>query len=415
MSQLHKQHVVIVDPLSGGQFLVDEFNSRGISCVAVLSCDVPECLVSSFKSEKYVEVINYSQNFDELTSALKKYKPKGIMIGVETGLALMDRLAEYFGLPGNNPQTSDTRRDKYLMQETIRNSGLKAVEQCKVNNIEKARYWLANYNKYPVIVKPAESAASDSVYFCDSSDDAIAAVKKILSTKNIFGFTNFHALIQEYLEGDEWVVDTVSCDGECKVTNITKYSKTRTTQGKWIYKHSAFLSPNKETQGDLIQYAKKIIKALGIEFGSAHVEIIDTECGPILVEVNARMHGGDAVVVLKDYAPFTQLDLSVDSFVAPEAFAVKAKQEVDYSHHVVAHFLISKISGEVHNVMEGQRLREIGSYVSDHMPSVGDKLKVTDNLTSAPGYIWLANLEFDSLKDDQKILRDLEEQGLIYS
>ena len=220
---------------------------------------------------------------------------------------------------------------------------------------------------------------------------------------------------QEFLDGQEWVVDTVSCDGECLVTNVTKYKKLPNAQGKTVYRHSAFLTPDMEAHGELIRYAQAVIEALGIRLGAAHVELIDTARGPVLVEVNARMHGGDAVAVLRDYAPFTQLELSVDSHIAPDAFKRKAAQSMVYSRHVIAHFLISRMAGEVRQVMDKRHLAEIASYAGDHMPHLGDKLVVTDSLTSAPGYIWLASENATDLQNDQNTLVAWEETGLLYS
>ena len=51
------------------------------------------------------------------------------------------------------------------------------------------------------------------------------AFGKLEGTKNILGLDNYAVLCQEYLEGDEWVVDTVSRAGEHKVVALWKYDK----------------------------------------------------------------------------------------------------------------------------------------------------------------------------------------------
>jgi biotin carboxylase len=415
MNQQKSQHAILVDPFSSGQFLVDEFNRRGIPCVAVLSNGKPAALGGSFRPEKYAAVIEYGNDMAALVATVREFNPLCVMMGLETGVALMDRLAADLGLPGNDPHTSGMRRDKYLMQEAIRAEGLRAVEQCKVDHVDQARAWLEKHGRYPVVVKPAESAGSDNINMCKTIDEALAAVLHVLGSVNLFGAANSHALVQEYLDGQEWVVDTVSCEGECFVTNVTKYKKVHTPEEKLVYRHSAFLAPDPEAHGELISYAKNVATALGIDFGAAHIELIATARGPVLVEVNARMHGGDAVTVLKDYATFTQLELSVDANIAPDDFRRKAQLEVTYSHHVIAHFLISRLVGKVNNVMAKPQLGKIDSYAGDHMPGLGETLRITDSLTSAPGYIWLANVGLDALNADQDTLIEWEQQGLLYS
>jgi len=411
----HTPHAIVLDPFSSGRFLVDEFARRGIASVAVLSSGIPALFASSFAPEKYAAVIDACDGVDALAADLAGFHPCCVMTGLETGIALMDELAARFGLPGNDPASSTMRRDKYLMQETIRTQGLRAVAQCKVERSDEALDWLDAHGRYPVIVKPAASAGSDNIHLCTTRDEALAAVHQVLEANNLFGAPNTHALVQEFLDGQEWVVDTVSCDGECLVTNVTKYKKLPNAQGKTVYRHSAFLTPDMEAHGELIRYAQAVIEALGIRLGAAHVELIDTARGPVLVEVNARMHGGDAVAVLRDYAPFTQLELSVDSHIAPDAFKRKAAQSMVYSRHVIAHFLISRMAGEVRQVMDKRHLAEIASYAGDHMPHLGDKLVVTDSLTSAPGYIWLASENPTDLQNDQNTLVAWEETGLLYS
>lgn len=411
----HTSHAIVIDPFSSGRFLVDEFARRGIASVAVMSSGIPAHFASSFEPEKYAAVIDACDGVDALAADLAGFRPCCVMTGLETGIALMDELAARFGLPGNDPASSTIRRDKYLMQETIRAQGLRAVAQCKVERSDEALAWLDARDRYPVIVKPAASAGSDNIHLCATRDEALAAVRKVLDANNLFGAPNTHALVQEFLDGQEWVVDTVSCDGECLVTNVTKYKKLPNAQGKTVYRHSAFLTPDMHAHGELIRYAQSVIEALGIGLGAAHVELIDTARGPVLVEVNARMHGGDAVAVLRDYAPFTQLELSVDSHIAPVEFKRKAAQSMVYSRHVIAHFLISRMAGEVRQVMDKRHLAEIASYAGDHMPHLGDKLVVTDSLTSAPGYIWLASENPTDLQNDQNTLVAWEETGLLYS
>ncbi|MEO8153329.1 MAG: ATP-grasp domain-containing protein [Rhizobacter sp.] len=408
-------HAIVLDPFSSGRFLADEFARRGIRSVAVLSGDIPALFAASFEPKKYAAVIKAGDPLDELVAALAPFNPCCVMTGLETGIELMDALAARFRLPGNDPATSAVRRDKYLMQETIRAQGLRAVAQCKVERVEQAEGWLDDHGRYPVVVKPAASAGSDNINLCANRQEALAAVARVLRANNLFGAPNTHALVQEYLDGPEWVVDTVSCDGDCLVNNVTKYKKLPNAAGKTVYRHSAFLTPDMAEHGELIRYTQAVVASLGIARGAAHVELIVTAQGPVLVEVNARMHGGDAVDVLRDYAPYTQLQLSVDAHIAPDEFKRKAERSMVYSRHVVAHFLISRIAGEVRQVMDKARLAQIASVVGDHLPHPGDKLVVTDSLTSAPGYLWLANESQTALQSDQSTLVEWEEEGLLYS
>ncbi len=63
------------------------------------------------------------------------------------------------------------------------------------------------------VVKPVEGAGSDGVSICDSADEVRAAFARLEGTKNVLGITCYQVLLQEYLKGDEYVVDTVSRNG----------------------------------------------------------------------------------------------------------------------------------------------------------------------------------------------------------
>jgi biotin carboxylase len=408
------EHAIVVDPIASGRFLADEFKTRGIDCIAVLSAPVPSNFESTYFPENFKKLIVFDGDFEALRARLSELKPVCVMAGLETGIELMDRLASKLGLPGNDPQTSLLRRDKFEMQAALSAKCLRSIRQGRVDSVEAAREWLPTHAARPIIVKPAASAGSDNVYLCHTLDESLSAVGEILGATNLLGQINRYALLQEYLEGREWVVDTVSCNGRHVVTNVARYLKLTTDCSRVIYRHSEFMSPAKDEFRELIEYATGVNDAVGVRYGAAHHEIIWTKGGPTLVEVNARMHGGDATKALRCCHPVSQLDLAVDAYIAPDAFAEKAKQPFRFSRHLIAHFLISESSGSVSSVASEATLRTIPSYMSASLPKVGASITKTVSLTTAPGYIWLVNEDEAALWRDQQLLMEMERDGRLY-
>lgn len=78
---------------------------------------------------------------------------------------------------------------------------------------------------FKAVVKPVEGAGSDGVFICNSPDEVRSAYGSLEGTKNVLGLTNYSVLLQEYLKGDEYVVDTVSRSGVHKCVAIWKYDK----------------------------------------------------------------------------------------------------------------------------------------------------------------------------------------------
>ena len=78
---------------------------------------------------------------------------------------------------------------------------------------------------FKAVVKPCEGAGSDGVTICNSKQEVRDAFLKLDGTRNVLGLTTYEVLVQEYLVGDEYVVDTVSRDGVHKCVAIWKYDK----------------------------------------------------------------------------------------------------------------------------------------------------------------------------------------------
>jgi carbamoylphosphate synthase large subunit len=409
------QYAIIVDPVSSGKYLPDEFASRGISCLAVLSNPVPAEFQCGFAPQKYAEVILFDGDLAALAARLATFSPICVMVGLETGLDLMDKLAAKLGLPGNDPATSSMRRDKYEMHAALQRSHVRAAKQHRADNLTSAETWLTAHQAWPVVVKPSNSAGSDNVSVCDTLEQSLHAVAEILAAKNLFGEQNDCAVLQEYLDGREWVVDTVSCAGQHVVTNVTRYLKSVTDDAKVVYRHSEFMSPANPEFQELIAYALSVNDALGVRYGAAHLEIIMTANGPTLVELNGRMHGCDAIKALGWCYQVTQLDLSVDAYIDPAAFARKARQEFKNEKFMIAHYLIAPAAGTVVSVVDAATLRSIGSYKSHCLPSVGKVIQKTVSLTTSPGNIWLLNDDEEALMADQKKLIEMEQTGSLYS
>lgn len=409
------KYAVIVDPVGNGKFLPDEFSSRGIKSIAILSRAVPRDLQCGYAPEKFEEVINFDGNFDKIVTFLEKFSPLCVMIGHEIGIELGDSLAHRLGLPGNNPATSLERRDKFSMHARLQEANIRSMRQARITSVEAAQKWARSENSWPLVVKPSDSTASDDVYICTNVEQVIDNVGKILNSVNMLGGTNTSVVLQEFLEGREWVVDTVSCEGHHVVTNVSRYSKSILADGSIVYRHAEFLCPSNLEYAELIEYALNVNDALGVSYGAAHLEIIVTDKGPTLVEINARMHGCDAVKALQWCYPITQVDLSVDAFIDSDAFERKSHIELKNKKYMLALYLVAKNSGTVTNVISLEKLMQIKSYKMHSLPSSGKRVRKTVSLMTSPGNIWLLSDNADALWEDEHKIMEMISKGELLS
>ena len=181
------------------------------------------------------------------------------------------------------------------MGETIRKAGVRAVKQTIETQWRGVEDFLVEWNPTPfkVIVKPNQSAGSDDVFLCNSVAEVKAGFDKINGAINGLGVRNEGVLIQEFLEGKEYVVDSVSRDGVAKVTAIWEYDK-RHVNGQFnVYFGMKIMCVDSPVMQSLVDYQQSVLDSVGLAHGPAHAEIMLTATGPCLVEVGSRTHGGE--------------------------------------------------------------------------------------------------------------------------
>jgi biotin carboxylase len=181
---------------------------------------------------------------------------------------LADQLSERMGLITNGTALSEARRNKFVMGETVRAAGVRAVKQLRATTWGEINDWISDWNPSPfkIIVKPMDSAGSDDVTLCLSITDVQNAFGNIMGKINGLGLVNKAVLVQEYLEGQEYVVDMVSKDGQHKVAALWAYDRRPANGAHFVCFGQRLLTADDENCTALIEYMKKVVTALGIRF-----------------------------------------------------------------------------------------------------------------------------------------------------
>ncbi|MEJ1267035.1 ATP-grasp domain-containing protein [Pantoea ananatis] len=115
----------------------------------------------------------------------------------------------------------------------------------------------------------------------------------IVGKKNIFSEINQEVVAQEYLCGTEYVVNTVSCQGKHRVTDIWKTTRVSVNEFLDMGDSIQIMPRQGEVQDILVSYALQVLDAMNIQYGPGHMEIKMCNDGPCLVEIGARIAGGD--------------------------------------------------------------------------------------------------------------------------
>ena len=265
--------VGVVDPFSTGAIIASLLYEQGYKVVAIYSANLEQLgnlqnLVPLGLKLTFEAVLGFS-NVDDMLKSLKDLPAPVIALiaGAETGVELADQLSERMGLTTNGTALSEARRNKYVMGETIRAAGIRAVKQLRATTWGEISSWITEWNPMPfkVIVKPMDSAGSDDVTLCQTLDAVQAAFNSIMGKVNGLGLVNKAVLVQEYLEGQEYVVDMVSRDGEHKVAAIWAYDRRPVNGAHFVCFGQRFHKLNDKFCPELVAYMKKVVTALGIK------------------------------------------------------------------------------------------------------------------------------------------------------
>ena len=264
--------VGVVDPFSTGAIIASLLYEQGYKVVAIYSANLEQLgnlqnLVPLGLKLTFEAVLGFS-NVEDMLVSLKAlpYPVIALIAGAETGVELADQLSERMGLITNGTALSEARRNKFVMGETIRAAGIRAVKQLRATTWGEINQWITEWNPMPfkVIVKPMDSAGSDDVTLCQSIVDVQNAFGNIMGKTNGLGLVNKAVLVQEYLEGQEYVVDMVSRDGEHKVAAIWAYDRRPANGAHFVCHGQRLLMDKDDLCPELVAYMKKVVTALGI-------------------------------------------------------------------------------------------------------------------------------------------------------
>ena len=404
----------VVDGYSTGRFLPVELKKYGIDCVHIQTTkDIPQFFQASFHPNNFIDNIIHEGDVEKTLLKLSKYNIAFVIPGCDLGVELADILSEKLGLPSNATEYSRARRDKFEMGEAVRDFGVRAVNQIKSANLEEILLWVKQLGKWPVVLKPVSSVCTDNVIFCDREDDLFAAFERIIGDINVCGITNNEVLAQEFLSGTEYIVNTVSLEGEHYISDIWQYRKRDMPGYSKIYDTLEAKPFNGKVQKELGNYIKQVLDALRIQYGACHSEVMITNNGPVLIEANARLMGVIIPEVVSRAMQSNHVELTVKSYVEPDNFKLIINKPLSLQKNLLIVMLISEVEGKIQSISQIDKIKTLPSFCDMHLSIKKDELiKKTIDLSSSPGYIFLVHENPEVIQEDYQTIRKLENNGL---
>lgn len=243
-----------------------------------------------FKYVDYCEFIS-TNDIEEVLLAAKKHNIDGIMtLASDMPMRTVAVVANELDLVGVSIDTALKATNKGYMRECLKNNNIPIPNYYRVFEKEEYLQVLNDFDE-KCILKPADNSGSRGIYLLDDLMD-------IESVNEAFNYSKKYSksgeiLVEEYMEGPEVSVETISINGECYVIQIT--DKLTTGAPHFIeLGHSQPTMHSKKIVEEIEKLTINAVNAIGIENGPAHTEIKITKDGPKIVELGARL-GGDNI------------------------------------------------------------------------------------------------------------------------
>ena len=303
-----KKVLAIIGSHEGQQFFIEKAKEMGVEthCFAwdkgihSLCKDIADYFhpISALDKEKILEVC-------------REIKIDGVFTRISLFIPTACYIAQEMNLPGNKYTDSFAMINKYLQRQVY----LKY-------RVSSPRFVLAEENIdlsefiFPLIVKPVDCFASYGVMKVEQEEDLAKAIQRAQELSYAK-----QALIEEYVTGAEVSVETISWNGKHYILTITDKENT----GEPYFVETAHHEPSllsDDIQEKIKIETRKALTALNFNYGTAHVEIKITETGkPYLIEVNARMGGGNIHELVRLSTGYDlakgAIDLALNQFEEP--------------------------------------------------------------------------------------------------
>lgn len=335
------------------------FKESGIQCEVISTIDIPAVLKCA-KENAIDGIMTLASDMPMQTVAL---------------------VAEELGLVGISKETALKATNKAFMRDALQDCNVPIPLYHRVNDYQG---FLEAVNDivgrgYKCIVKPADNSGSRGVDLLKSQTPE--NLQKAYDYSKTFSRTG-ELVVEEYMEGSEVSVETLSINGMCHVIQITD----KITTGAPYFVEMGHSQPSmlsEKIKEEIAEVAKAANKALGIMDGPSHTEIKVTKDGPKIVELGARL-GGDNItthlVPLSTGVNMVECCIKIALGEAPD-LTVKCNKAATIRYFKTSCGIVKNIIG-IHDAELVPGVKQVSI-----VHGVGEELKEIKSSTDRAGFV----------------------------
>ena len=206
---------------------------------------------------------------------------------VEAHIMAAATVREATGIPGTSAHTAFLCRDKPAMKDALRDAGIPCAQSTRAKTPQDARDFAAAVG-YPLILKPPAGAGASGTYRVVND----AELESVIAES---GLADGQAVaVEEFIEGHEGFIDTVTIDGSVAHEFITHYypNVLEAMRKRWISPQMVVTNRIDEPGYEEVRaLTRKVIRILDIGTSATHMEWFFGPKGLKFSEIGCRPPG----------------------------------------------------------------------------------------------------------------------------
>lgn len=206
---------------------------------------------------------------------------------VEAHIMAAAAVREACSIPGTSSATAYLCRDKPAMKEALRKAGVPCARSTRATSGAEAKAF-ADAVGYPLIVKPPAGAGAASTFRVGNAAD----LNRVIVESGLAEGTE--VAIEEFIEGHEGYLDTLTINGEVAHEFVTHYypNVLEAMRQRWISPQMVVTNRIDATGYDEVKaMARKVISVLEIDTSPTHMEWFYGPKGLKFSEIGCRPPG----------------------------------------------------------------------------------------------------------------------------
>ncbi len=310
------------------------------------------------------------------------------------------KVAEALNLPHINIDSANDCNNKIKMRERLAKHNVSGPKFAWADSYDDALLKAAQIG-YPLVVKSIDNSASRGITIIDNEKKLEAACKEAQK----YSFYDKRILLEEYLEGEEYSVDTIVYDGILYPCGIS--------DREFDFSHeyavqTGSVTPSRlseDIQEKMYKLMDNAAKAMGITKGAFKGDLILCNNEPKVIEITARLSGGFDSQYRKPYSfGINLIKATIDIAIGNKLdFRDIIPRWVKYSKTVCPFPKPGKIIA-ISGLDELRKMKGVRNIILN--VKVGDIIEDYKHCANRVGYIIISSDSYEDMKELEKQVLD---------